>query len=173
MPGVSPVDWIHPAFDRSQFHPLSLFLPFSLSSPGSLTSLGRARLPLDPGEFLENRRDFVTYFISAHVSATDRRDGRPARQPNEISGRDTRGENKLWPSCSVIECVIGRDYMFEAVEQPTRDRDVENERSYVVFLYVTWDATRKSIEDLLLTPCVGITSLRRAKCARRPSRKLT
>jgi len=31
---------------------------------------------LGPGEFLENYRDFDTYFISAHVVATDYRNDR-------------------------------------------------------------------------------------------------
>lgn len=58
------------AFDRSQFCALSFL---SLPPPPSLSFslfFSAAQLSLDPGEFLENRRDFDTYFIPAHVAAT-------------------------------------------------------------------------------------------------------
>lgn len=53
-------------FDRSQFCALSLSFFF----------FSAAQLSSGLGKFLENRRDFDTYFISAHVVTTDYRDDR-------------------------------------------------------------------------------------------------
>lgn len=62
-------------FDRSQFCVLSVFL--SLCSSLSFSSFfSWVQLSLGSGEFLENCRDFDTYFISAHVAVTDYQDDR-------------------------------------------------------------------------------------------------
>lgn len=95
------------AFDRSQFCALSLSL--SLSPLPPFLSLSFSQLSLDPGEFLENRRDFDTYFISAHVAATRTIEMTGLETENhEISGRGTRGENKLRAvsSLTVIERAV-------------------------------------------------------------------
>lgn len=139
--------------DSSRFR--SVAIPPPPPEP-SRFSLGRARLPLDPGEFLENRRDFVTYFISAHVAATGRRDDRLGDVTRSAAAARVARIN--YGRAVSSSTVIGR--VIEPALGHIRSENVKGKRSLGFFYVVSEDegASRIHLARMFPTYAYNVNS---------------